>query len=550
MTTLRQSNLKKLPQKEFDVLIIGGGINGAVSAAALSAKGVKVALIDKGDFAGFTSSNSSNLAWGGIKYLESHEYTLVNKLCKSRNHLMRSYPSTVKEIRFLTSIQKGFRFPPFMVYLGTLLYWVIGRFFTQKPTYLSPGEIKSLEQVIDTSNVRGGFEYSDAYLHDNDARFVFNFIRSSMSYGCIAANYVSADSLSFNDGIWQVGATDQMTGDSFTIRAKSVINAAGPYVDSLNEVSGQKTEHHHVFSKGIHLIVDKITPSNKVLAFFADDGRLFFVIPMGPKTCIGTTDTQVEKPEAYVTEADREFVLSNVNKMLDLEKPLTKDDIIAERCGVRPLAIKGSSGKADWVQLSRKHEIESDSKTRYLSIFGGKLTDCINVGDEVARLVHQFGIEMPFRNRKWYGEPEDSIKDEFFHRARLMGLDDLTPASSSEPLSQRFWRRYGRNAIGMLESIRENPRNGELLIENSEYLRVEIEHAAKREMITKLDDFLRRRSKISLVVRQEDILAAPGLREACEILFKDEAEVRLQEYIDSVTESVSSGATDTEKATG
>ena len=103
MNHLRKSNIQKLPEKTFDVLIIGGGINGAVSAAALAAKGAKVALIDKGDFAGFTSSNSSNLAWGGIKYLESHEYGLVNKLCKSRNHLMRSYPSTVKEIRFFTN---------------------------------------------------------------------------------------------------------------------------------------------------------------------------------------------------------------------------------------------------------------------------------------------------------------------------------------------------------------------------------------------------------------------------------------------------------------
>jgi len=110
--TLRETNLAKLRKEEFDVVILGGGINGAVSAAALSAKGVKVALIDKGDFAGFTSSNSSNLAWGGIKYLENMELFLVNKLCKSRNHLMKQYPSTVQEIRFFTTIQKGFRLLP------------------------------------------------------------------------------------------------------------------------------------------------------------------------------------------------------------------------------------------------------------------------------------------------------------------------------------------------------------------------------------------------------------------------------------------------------
>ena len=426
---------------------------------------------------------------------------------------MRSYPSTVREIRFLTSIQRGFRFPPFFVYLGTVVYWVMGRFFTRMPNYLTSKNIKGLESVINTDNVNGGFEYSDSYLHDNDARFVFNFIRSSMSYGCIAANYVASEGSECKDGIWETKAKDQISGESFTIRSKTFINAAGPYVDKVNNMNQASTDYHHVFSKGIHLIVDKITDSNKILTFFASDGRLFFIIPMGPKTCIGTTDTQVEKPEAYVTEDDRQFVLDNVNQMLDLAIPLNKEDIIAERCGVRPLAIEGKGGKADWVKLSRKHVVEQDADKKYMSIFGGKLTDCINVGDEVAELVKSYGIEFPYPDHQWYGEPEDSIKREFFHRAAVMGLDDLTPESSSEPLSQRFWRRYGRNAISMLESIRENPRNGELLIENSEYLRVEIEHAAKREMITKLEDFLRRRSKISLVVRNEDILAAPGLKE-------------------------------------
>lgn len=534
MNNLRNSNIQKLPAKIFDVLIIGGGINGAVSAAALAAKGAKVALIDKGDFAGFTSSNSSNLAWGGIKYLESHEYALVNKLCKSRNHLMRSYPSTVKEIRFFTSIQKGFRFPPLFVFMGTLVYWLMGRFFTQSPEYLSAAKIKSLEHLVNTEKVNGGFEYSDAFLQDNDARFVFNFIRSSMSYGCIAANYVQANGSERVGGEWKTQAKDVISGEEFEIRSTVIINAAGPFVDPLNQINQQTTEHHHLFSKGIHLIVDKITDSNKVLTFFADDGRLFFVIPMGPKTCIGTTDTQVDDPHAKVTDQDRQFVLDNVNKLLDLPKALTQDDIIAERCGVRPLAIKGKGGTADWVQLSRKHAIDTDQVDKYLSIFGGKLTDCINVGDEVAGLVKELGITLPYEDYKWYGEPDDTVRDEFFHRAKLMDFDALTPATSSEPLTKRFWRRYGRNAINMLEKIRENPEKAELLIENSEYLRVEIEHAAEREMVTKLEDFLRRRSKISLVVRKQDIISAPGLREACEILFGDEADAKLKEYVDTV----------------
>ncbi|HEY5716611.1 MAG TPA: glycerol-3-phosphate dehydrogenase/oxidase [Psychromonas sp.] len=530
MSNLRNTNLHKLPQEIFDVLVVGGGINGAVSAAALAAKGVKIALIDKGDFAGCTSSNSSNLAWGGIKYLESYEVSLVNRLCKSRNHLMRSYPASVKEIRFLTSIQKDFRFSPFFIFLGSILYWVIGRFFTKMPNYLTTAKIKSMEKVINTSSVIGGFEYSDCYLPDNDARFTFNFIRSSMSYGCIAANYVESLGSTRKEGIWITRVHNRISGEQFTIRSRTLINACGPFVDALNKTNNEVTEHHHLFSKGIHLIVDKITDSNKILTFFADDGRLFFVIPMGPKTCIGTTDTQIKSPYAYVTDEDRQFVLDNANKLLQLDKTLTVADVIAERCGVRPLAVKGGDGKADWVKLSRKHAIDSNAETHYISIFGGKLTDCINVGEEVVELVKGFGIKLKYPKYKWYGEPEEAIRQEFLHRAELMGFDKLTPASSSEPLTTRFWRRYGRNAINMLESIREHPEKGELLIENSEYLRVEIEHAAQREMVTKLDDFLRRRSKISLVVPAQDILSAPGLKEACLILFGEEADAKLQEY--------------------
>ncbi len=528
---LRDSNLSKLRANTYDVLVIGGGINGAVSAAALSAKGVKVALIDKGDFAGVTSSNSSNLAWGGIKYLESYDFLLVNKLCKSRNHLMRSYPSTVKEIRFLTTIQKGFRFPPFFVFLGTILYWIVGRCFTEGPRYLSARELLSREPSINIDNAAGGFEYSDCYLYDNDARFVFNFIRSSLNYGCIAANYVESLGSIREQGQWLTTAKNTLTGEQFTIRSKVLINAAGPYVDRHNDISGQSTEHHHLFSKGIHLIVDRVTEVQRVLAFFASDGRLFFVIPMGPKTCIGTTDVQVQSPETQVTDEDREFVLDNVNARLNLERPITKADVIAERCGVRPLAQKGGGGVADWVKLSRKHAIDVNKQDRHLSIFGGKLTDCINVGNEVSDIVSSLGISLPYRDKIWYGEPDDTVKQEFLHQAALMRLDEMTSESSSEPLTQRLWRRYGASALQLLEAVRQDPTGVDLLIENAEYLRCEIEYAARNEMITTLEDFLRRRSKISLVVRHEDVINAPGLKEACKILFGKQADAKLKEYI-------------------
>lgn len=536
---LRNSNLGKLRDKSFDVLVIGGGINGAVSAAALSAKGAKVALIDARDFAGFTSQHSSNLAWGGIKYMESYEFGLVRKLCMSRNKLMKNYPSTVKEIRFFTTLKKGFRYPTWFMYMGALLYWFMGNCFTKLPRLMSASRISEEEPVVNTKGSVGGFEYSDAYLYDNDARFVWNFVRSAMNYGAIAANYVESTGARREGDNWTVSARDTLTGETFNIKTKALINACGPFVDEHNKMSGQNTNHRHVFSKGIHLIVNRLTASERVLTFFADDGRLFFVIPMGPKTCIGTTDTRMESPYSEVTDEDRNFVLDNINKRLNLAKPLTRDDVVAERCGVRPLVVEGGGGdETDWLQLSRKHAVEVNKADKHISIYGGKLTDCLNVGDEISDYVADLGIKLPYAKKKWFGEPPAEVREEFYHQAKLMGLDEKTPKSSSEPLSVRLWRRYGSHAFNLLECIRANPKQGELLIENAEYLRCEIEQAARREMVTKLEDFLRRRSKIELVVRREDIKNAPGLRKACEILFGDQADQKLQEYFDEAPEEV------------
>jgi glycerol-3-phosphate dehydrogenase len=531
---LRDNNIKRLADKTFDVLIIGAGINGAASAAALAARGAKVALVDKGDFAGFTSQNTSNLVWGGIKYMETFEFPLVRQLCMSRNHLLDSYPSAIKEVRFFTNLEKGFRFSPFLLYCGALLYWTIGNFFTRSPRFLTTRQINTEESVINTEHSIGGFEYSDAFLYDNDARFVFNFIRSAINYNCIAVNYMeSFGSVRNGQGEWETQLRNNVNGETFEVRSAVIINACGPYVDQQNIVSALTTEHQHVFSKGIHLIVPQITNNGRVLTFFADDGRLFFAIPMGSRTMIGTTDTRVSAPETEVSKEDRQFVLDNINKRLNLDKPLTEADIIAERCGVRPLVIKNgekNNKNTEWIKLSRKHSVDVDREKNHISIFGGKLTDCLNVGEEICAAVQQLGTMLPDSKRKWYGEPHEAIRDEYLHQVNLMGLDELTSSGASEDLSTRLWRRYGAQSIAMLEDIREDPKMAEPLIEGTDYIRCELTQAARREMIVTLEDFLRRRSKLALVARHEDLKQSKGLKDACEILFGEEALERWKEY--------------------
>ncbi|RUR45013.1 glycerol-3-phosphate dehydrogenase/oxidase [Vreelandella populi] len=534
--TLREQNVSQLTSTTFDALVIGGGINGAASAAALAGKGAKVALIDRGDFAGSTSMHSSNLVWGGIKYMESNDFGLVRKLCKSRNHLIKSYPSTVQEIRFLTTITKGFRHSPHYLWAGTWLYWLMGNGFTQRPRLLSPTNIKQEESIIDASKAVGGFEYSDAYLHDNDARFVFNFIRHALDYGATAANYVESLGAERQDGVWVTNARDTTNGNTFEIRAKVLINAAGPWVDQHNSLTGEQTSHQHLYSKGIHLIVPQLTASKRVLAFFADDGRLFFVIPMGNRTCIGTTDTHMDNPDAVVTDEDIRFVLDNINARLTLEKPLTPADIISTRCGVRPLAVEADQGSdRDFFQMSRKHVVDTNRDTAHMSIFGGKLTDCVNVGNEIADALTELGVTLPKADFHWYGEPAESVKQQFMAQAKRIKLDALTPETSSELLSTRLWRRYADKAFAMLEKIEADSRQAELLIEETEYIRVELEHARDHEMITELEDFLRRRAKISLVVHHEQLRHSEGLKEACRVLFGDQADARFAAYFDRHT---------------
>lgn len=531
---LRDTNLDQLDRGVFDVLVVGGGINGAVSAAALCAQGARVALIDRGDFAGFTSQESSNLVWGGIKYLEHGEVGLVRELCRSRNRLLATYPSSVREIRFFTTLARGFRHSRLKLFLGALLYWALGGFFTRAPRLLGRQRIERDEPAVEPGDGPGGIEYSDAYLVDNDTRFVFNFVRSALDHGAAVANYVqSLGGARDADSLWRVQARDLVGGREFVVRARVLVNACGPHAEAHLSATGMQAGHRHLFSKGVHLVVDRITQARRVLTFFADDGRMFFVIPLGPKSCLGTTDTRVESPHAVVTPEDRRFILDNVNKRLRLARPLTEADILAERCGVRPLVVErdGERGDPDdWTSLSRRHAVEVDRDARHVTIFGGKLTDCLNVGEEVAAAVTALGVALPHAGARWYGEPPDEIRDEFFHQARLMRLDELTAPESSEPLSTRLWRRYQTSALGLLEDIRQDPRMAEVLIKGTEYIRGELHHAAGREMVVKLEDFLRRRSKIALIATKPRIERAPGLSEACRILFGPDAQARFEEY--------------------
>ena len=484
MNMLRQQGIAKACAETQDCLVVGAGINGAVAAAALTGRGATLTVIDKGDFASFTSQESSNLAWGGIKYLESYEFGLVWKLCTCRNQLMKAYPGQIREVRFFTSIAQGFRKPRIVLYCGALLYWFMGRCQTRPPRLLSRKTIRREAPMVDASHLIGGMEYSDCYLVENDTRFAFGFIQKVLKTGGSAINYMELISADWRDGLWHCTLRDAVSGEAYELQAKTIVNAAGPFADRINLMLGIESDFKHIFSKGAHIIVPQVTTTDHVLTFFASDGRLFFMVPMGNRTCIGTTDTRVDNEVAEPTNDDVEFLLANANALLDLQSPLTKDDVIATRCGVRPLVVRKTAeiGNTDWMALSRKHEIDVDAGKKMCSVYGGKLTDCLNVGDEIVEIIESFGIALN-QNKRWFGE--ETTPDE---------------TDSGEPVIGPIGRK-------------------------------QIQRMAENEMVVHLEDFLRRRTMLELTIGREALRDDPGLREAAEILFGEHAEAELERYL-------------------
>jgi len=542
----RQQQLAALHESTVDVLVVGAGFNGTVAASALAGTGRSVALIDRGDFASFTSQQSSNLAWGGFKYLENYEIPLVMKLCRSRNRLMREYPSAISEVRFWATLDTTAPFPPWLAALGSAAYWALGRFATKAPRFHRPQALKRHEPVIRIDTAKAAVEYSDAYFKDNDARFAWNFVRQALHQHAnhtTAVNYVELVGAEYHDNQWQVELHDRAPGpqdhvshtdsrlpqDPIRLRCKAIVNAAGPFADDLNQLLKAETEHRIVYSKGIHLVVPRITDHERVLAFFDDSRRLFFVIPMAHRSVIGTTDTRTDNPYEPITDEDRHFVLDQVNARLDLATPLTLGDVISERSGVRPLVVRDDGvdyDSIDWTSLSRKHAIEVDEDRKVVSIMGGKLTDCINVGEEVIEAIKsRRWFTTPERHDAsceggghWYGEGSAEERQQFLHAAKAVGLDRKPSVEREPSMAAVLWRRHGSLAYEVVDALASDPRQGEEVLADSDILRGELPLYAEYEMVVTLEDFLRRRTKLAMIHRATDLANDPGLAEVCDHL--------------------------------
>ena len=485
----------------YDVVIIGGGINGAVSAAALSARGLKVFLADERDFGGLTSSQSSNLIWGGIKYLQSYEFGLVFKLSRARARLMRNYPTKIINMGFFAALGPNAPFGQLLGRFGTLFYWAIGLFSTPMPALFGRAKLKIVEPTVYAENVRGAVEYFDGVMPDNDSRFVWDFVSRARELGATVKNYHRVQEITKVSNGFEIGIKNQISGEQFDVRAKVIVNAAGPFAKESNDLVGSKTKKDLVFSKGIHLAVRKLTSDNRVLTFWDEQGRIFYVIPMHDRSVIGTTDTRVLDPLEEVTEQDREFVLRQINLSMTLDQPLTVADIISERCGVRALVVDRNkdNSKSDWHKLSRKHSVETDPQG-VISILGGKFTDCINVGEEIVHKVRKF-IPVTSPSKPWFGE-EDS-KQKASYEQVAAGL--LAQGAITTQVANQLWRRHGSAAKAILETLEAQPEARELAFEGLAITFAELAFISQNEEVKTAEDLLRRRLPIAMARSTQEI---------------------------------------------
>jgi glycerol-3-phosphate dehydrogenase len=349
----------------FDLLVIGGGIVGAGVARDAAMRGLSVALVERNDFASGTSSRSSRLLHGGLRYLAQGRLRLVREAGTEKMVLQRIAPHLTRPMPFLFPTYWGTEWKFWKLRIGVKLYdWLsAGRNFARSKS-LRPEEVLHLLPGLSDQGLTGAVRYYDAVT--NDARLVIDTLRSAARHGATVLNYVTFDGAHRQDGVWRCTATDHLAGDPIDVTARAVVNAAGAW--------GDRFPQSHVrlrLTKGVHLVI----PSHRLpvpeCAVMTDGPRILFAIPWGERTILGTTDTDYtgDRDAVACEPADVDYVLGVANRSFPAAK-LTPDDVTSTWAGLRPLIADPSGRPSD---ISRAHEIHM-TEPGWIDVAGGKLT--------------------------------------------------------------------------------------------------------------------------------------------------------------------------------
>ena len=495
----RASTREELSATSFDVLVIGGGITGAGVARDAAMRGLRVALVEQNDFASGTSSRSSRLVHGGVRYLEHGQLHLVFESSQERRTLLRIAPHLVRPLSFTWPVYRGDRVPRWKLGVGLMLYDALALFRNVgRHVRLNTREVMTHEPRLLTTGLTGGAQYWDAAT--DDVRLTLANVMSARALGAVVMNHARVSGVLRDDGGRVTGARviDVESREMVEIRATVTVNAAGPWSDRVEELVQATTRTAVRGSKGVHVSVPRSRVGNvaAITLTAPQDGRVMFVLPAGAFTIIGTTDTfdDVEPSDVRASEADVAYLLTSANHHFPDAK-LTREDVVSAWAGLRPLAA-ATGAHEDPGSVSREHTIDEPTPG-LVRVTGGKLTTYRAMAAQVVDvLVHSINN----------GSKHSRTDEEQLFGGAISDVnatvDAATRATNDPVVAERLVHAHGSEWSRVWAFAESDSAMRERVSPERPYVLAELRYGVDREMARTLGDLLIRR--VPLAFETED----------------------------------------------
>jgi len=507
----RPEALENIAGKTFDICVIGGGATGAGCALDAQLRGLNTVLVDGADFASATSSASTKLIHGGVRYLQqavtqldSSQYRVVKRALRERSLMMRNAPFLARPLEFLIPCFSWFEF----LYYGSgmkLYEWISGKSTLFPSRFLSPRETLRRMPMLPASDGRlvGSIAYADGQF--DDTRFNVSLVQTFTEAGGEALNHARVNGFDRGpDGkLVEAQLEDSLTRRRFTLQARAFVNATGPFSDTVRALANPGLAHRLRPSKGVHILfpLELFAGCDALVVPKTEDGRVLFAIPWLGRLLVGTTESELgPDAEMLVQRSEAEYLLRQLNPYLD--RPLTLQQIVSGFAGLRPLVSSGANGETK--RLIRDHEVELDPGSGLISILGGKWTTYRAMAedtiDHVQRYLGASVIDSPTRHHPLCGSENYSAD---YWRTLVTGYQ------VSESSARHLAGKFGTRAARVLQLAVEQPALMQPIIVGLAPLRAEIVFAIREEMAQSIEDILARRIGLQVYDWRLSIQAAP-----------------------------------------